>query len=69
LTASRRFLDVIDLVAINDHIGTAIVELDGAIARSRSLELANDEAARRLSGASAKIREVLAGAAGLSGKG
>ncbi len=36
------------------------VELDGAIARSKSLELANGEVARRLNGASAEIRGVLA---------
>jgi chromosome segregation ATPase len=57
-----------ELAVMQDDRSRLAVELDGAIARSRSLELANDEVARRLSGASAEIREVLAEAAGLSSK-
>jgi putative heme degradation protein len=36
------------------------IELDAAVARSKSLELANDEVARRLQKASAAIRSMLA---------
>jgi hypothetical protein len=57
------------LAVMQDDRLRLAVELDGAIARSKSLELANDEVARRLNGASAEIRGVLAGAARLSGKG
>jgi Domain of unknown function (DUF4164) len=53
---------------MQDDRSRLVVELDGAIARSKSLELANDEVARRLHGASAEIREVLAEAVGLAGK-
>ncbi len=58
-----------ELAVMQDDRSRLAVELDGAIARAKSLELANDEVARRLNGASAEIREVLAGAVRLSGKG
>jgi chromosome segregation ATPase len=57
-----------ELAVIQDDRSRLAVELDGAIARSKSLELANDEVARRLHCASAEIREVLAEAVGLAGK-
>jgi chromosome segregation ATPase len=57
-----------ELAVMQDDRSRLAVELDGAVARSMSLELANDEVARRLSGASAEIREVLAEAVGLTGK-
>jgi hypothetical protein len=40
------------------------VELDGASARTRALESANDEVKRRLAHVSAEIRAVLSGLAG-----
>jgi hypothetical protein len=57
-----------ELAVMQDDRSRLAVELDGAIARSRSLELANDEVARRLNGASSVIRGVLAEAMRLSGK-
>ena len=57
-----------ELAVMQDDRSRLAVELDGAIARAKSLELANDEVARRLNGASAEIRGVLAEAARLSGK-
>ncbi|MGB6325931.1 MAG: DUF4164 family protein [Methylocella sp.] len=54
---------------MQDDRSRLAAELDGAIARSKSLELANDEVARRLNGASAEIRGVLAEAARRSGNG
>jgi hypothetical protein len=57
-----------ELAVMQDDRSRLAVELDGAIARLKSLELANDEIARRLNGASAEIREVLAEAVGLAGK-
>ncbi len=54
-----------ELAVMQDDRGRLAVELDGAVARSRVLELANDEVTRRLSQASAEIRAVLAGVAGL----
>jgi chromosome segregation ATPase len=57
-----------ELAVMQDDRSRLAVELDGAIARAKSLELANDEVARRLNGASAEIREVLAEAVRLSGK-
>jgi hypothetical protein len=53
---------------MQDDRSRLAVELDGAIARAKSLELANDEVARRLTAASAEIRGVLAEAVGLPGK-
>ena len=58
-----------ELAVMQDDRSRLAVELDGAIARAKSLELANDEVARRLNGASAEIRAVLAEAERLSGKG
>jgi chromosome segregation ATPase len=58
-----------ELAIMQDDRSRLAVELDGAIARSKSLELANDEVARRLNSASAEIRAVLAEAVRLSGKG
>ena len=52
-----------ELAVMQDDRSRLAVELDGAIARSRSLELANDEVARRLNHASAEIKAVLAEAA------
>ncbi|MGH6794693.1 MAG: DUF4164 family protein [Methylocella sp.] len=57
-----------ELAVMQDDRSRLAVELDGAIARSKSLELANREVARRLNGAREEIRGVLAEAAGLSGK-
>jgi len=58
-----------ELAVMQDDRSRLAVELDGAIARAKSLELANDEVARRLNDASAEIRGVLAEAVRLSGKG
>jgi chromosome segregation ATPase len=58
-----------ELAVMQDDRSRLAAELDGAIARARSLELANDEVARRLCGASAEIREVLASAVRLLDKG
>jgi len=52
-----------ELAVMQDSRSRLAVELDGAIARARSLELANDEVARRLNHASAGIKAVLAEAA------
>ncbi len=52
-----------ELAVMQDDRLRLAVELDGAIARAKSLELANDEVARRLTAASAEIRGVLARAA------
>jgi hypothetical protein len=57
-----------ELAVMQDDRARLAVELDGAIARSKSLELANGEVARRLYVASAEIRGVLADAVGLSGE-
>jgi hypothetical protein len=48
-----------ELAVMQDDRARLAVELDGAVARTKALELANDEAARRLSHASAEIRAVL----------
>src|ERR1700730_18844028 len=52
-----------ELAVMQDDRSRLAVELDGAIARTRSLELANDEGARRVDSASAGIKAVLAEAA------
>ena len=52
-----------ELAVMQDDRSRLAVELDGAIARAKSLELANDEVARRLNHASAGIKAVLAEAA------
>ena len=49
-----------ELAVMQDDRSRLAVELDGAIARAQSLELANDEVARRLNHASAEIKAVLA---------
>jgi 2-methylisocitrate lyase-like PEP mutase family enzyme len=58
-----------ELAVMHDDRSRLAVELDGAVARAKSLELATDEVARRLNAASAEIRAVLASAARLSEKG
>ena len=58
-----------ELAVMQDDRSRLAVELDGAIARAKSLELANDEVARRLNGASSEIGRVLGEAGRLSGKG
>src|SRR5580704_18511476 len=58
-----------ELAVMQDDRSRLAVELDGAIARAKSLELATDEVARRLNGASAEIRAVLVEAERMSGKG
>ncbi|MGC2223288.1 MAG: DUF4164 family protein, partial [Methylocella sp.] len=57
-----------ELAVLQDDRSRLAVELDGAIARAKSLELANDEVARKLNDASAEIRGILAEAMGLPGK-
>ncbi|MCI0599547.1 MAG: DUF4164 domain-containing protein [Beijerinckiaceae bacterium] len=56
-----------ELAVMQDDRARLAVELDGAIGRAKALELANDEATRRLSHASAEIRAVLAEVAGREG--
>jgi hypothetical protein len=51
-----------ELTVLQDDRSRLAVELDGAVARSNALEVANEEVARRLKSASATIREVLAAA-------
>jgi hypothetical protein len=58
-----------ELVVMQDDRARLAVELDGAIARWKSLELANGEVARRLNAASAEIRGVLAEALALPERG
>jgi chromosome segregation ATPase len=48
-----------ELAVLQDDRSRLAVELDGAIARSNALELANEEVGRRLNHASAEIRAVL----------
>ncbi len=48
-----------ELAVLQDDRSRLAVELDGAIARSNALELANEEVGRRLNQASAEIRSVL----------
>jgi len=49
-----------ELAVLQDDRSRLAVELDGAIARSNVLELANEEVGRRLNHASAAIQAVLA---------
>jgi chromosome segregation ATPase len=56
-----------ELAVLQDDRSRLAVELDGEITRSRALELANEEVARRLSQASAEIRAVLTEVAGGDG--
>ncbi|WP_342585853.1 DUF4164 family protein [Methylocapsa aurea] len=51
-----------ELAVMQDDRSRLAVELDGAVARSNALELANEEAARRLKAASAAIKTVLSDA-------
>jgi chromosome segregation ATPase len=48
-----------ELAVLQDDRSRLAVELDGAIARSKSLELANEDIGRRLNHASGEIRSVL----------
>jgi chromosome segregation ATPase len=48
-----------ELAVLQDDRSRLAVELDGAIARSKYLELANEEVSRRLNQANAEIRAVL----------
>ncbi|HEX3496726.1 MAG TPA: DUF4164 family protein [Methylocella sp.] len=52
-----------ELAVMQDDRSRLAVELDSAIARAKSLELANDEVARRLNHAIAGIKAVLTEAA------
>ena len=56
-----------ELAVMQDDRSRLAAELDGAIARATSLELANEEIARRLNHASAEIKAVLAEAAARDG--
>jgi chromosome segregation ATPase len=56
-----------ELAVLQDDRSRLAVELDGAIARSNALELANEEVSRRLNQACAEIRSVLAGVAASDG--
>jgi chromosome segregation ATPase len=48
-----------EIAILQDDRARLAVELDGAVARSQSLELANSEVSRRLQKASSTIRAVL----------
>jgi chromosome segregation ATPase len=48
-----------ELAVLQDDRSRLAVELDGAIARSNALELANEDVSRRLNQACAEIRSVL----------
>ncbi len=50
-----------ELAVMQDDRARLAVELDGALARSSSLETTNDEVARRLDDASAAVKSVLNG--------
>jgi chromosome segregation ATPase len=56
-----------ELAVMQDDRARLAVELDGAIAKVKALDLANEETARRLSHACAEIRAVLAAAAAREG--
>ena len=53
-----------ELAVMQDDRSRLAVELDGALARSTSLEAANDEVARRLKSANAALRDVLSAVEG-----
>ena len=53
-----------ELAVMQDDRSRLAVELDGAVARSMSLEAANDEVARRLKSANAALRAVLSAVEG-----
>lgn len=48
-----------ELAVLQDDRSRLAVELDGALTRSKSLELANEEVGRRLNHASAEIKAIL----------
>jgi len=48
-----------ELAVMQDDRARLAVELDGALARTLSLEATNEEAARQLSGATAAVKAVL----------
>ncbi|WP_091680289.1 DUF4164 family protein [Methylocapsa palsarum] len=50
-----------ELAAMRDDRSTLQSELDGALARSKKLEFASEEVARRLKAAGASINAILAG--------
>ena len=52
-----------ELAVLQDDRSRLAVELDGAIARSDALQLANEEVGRKLNRASTEIRAVLSGMA------
>jgi chromosome segregation ATPase len=56
--AERNNIDE-EFAVLQDDRARLGIELDAAMARSKSLELANDEVARRLQKASATLRTVL----------
>lgn len=56
-----------ELAVLQDDRSRLAVELDGALTRSKSLELANDEVGRKLSHASAEIKAILTGLAARDG--
>jgi putative heme degradation protein len=56
-----------EFAVMQDDRARLAIELDGAIARAKALELANEEAARRLNHAMAEIRAVLSEAASREG--
>ncbi len=56
-----------ELAVMQDDRLKLAVELDGAAARARALEAANNEVKRRIAHVSAEIRAVLAGLAGPEG--
>jgi len=56
-----------ELAVMQDDRSRLAVELDGAVARSNALQVANDEVARRLKSASATIKALLAAADARSG--
>jgi chromosome segregation ATPase len=54
----------VELAVMQDQRAKLAAELDGAAARARALEAANDEVKRRLAHVSAEIRAVLAALTG-----
>jgi hypothetical protein len=58
-TAERRSDIEEEFAVLQDDRARLAVELDGAVARSQSLELANNEVARRLARAREAIEEVM----------
>ena len=58
-TAERRSDIEEEFAVLQDDRARLAVELDGAVARSQSLELANNEVARRLAKARESIEEMM----------